>query len=248
MEFRALVCVVSFIIVIACIIVVICWETTVTTTCMPHFSLTNLSGQVIRNVDFEFEEQKNLHKHLRDGDRVLQLGGNIGTSCITAALSANLKSNVCVEPSDRVFAVMERNVADYNVRPIHGIVSEACDRKRLVNVKGDENNSNSSSHVVEGDIGEELRCHSLAALSPPGGFTVLFADCEGCLISFLDEYGDVIRTHPMRVILYERDREHELDYSSVDDFMRRNGFTLGHGFHRICKRRRGSRHLTNLGF
>ena len=49
---------------------------------IPKFKLYNLKGKLIKNSKWEFKEQKLLNKYLKPSDNVLQLGGNIGTSCI----------------------------------------------------------------------------------------------------------------------------------------------------------------------
>lgn len=71
--------------------------------------------------------------------------------------------------------------------------------------------------------GLAVKCYPL--LSPPEGYTVLFADCEGCLPDFIKTYSDELRQQPLRSIIYERDRSESVDYAPLDKFLRDGNFS-----------------------
>jgi hypothetical protein len=192
------------------------------------FTLKNTHGKTVSNTKIEWTEQELLMTAVQTGDRVLQLGGNVGTSCIAAGLHTKLAANVCVEPSNHNYAIMRDNVAGHNVTPIHGIISENC--------KGSLVGRDRGAYVSAEANGQPIGCHTLASVTPPGGFSVLFADCEGCLPGFITEYGAALAAGPLHTIVYERDREKNVDYRLVDDYMRVNGFKCHGGFHRVCRR------------
>jgi hypothetical protein len=49
---------------------------------MPEFELQDMTGNIISSKSYEYDEQKLLCNYVHSGDHVLQLGANIGTSCI----------------------------------------------------------------------------------------------------------------------------------------------------------------------
>lgn len=202
---------------------------------LKHFKLLSLNG-TIDNHDYEVDEQLALIRVLRKGDRVLQLGGNIGTSCITASIAAKLDTNVCVEPCKELYDILEKNSRDYAVSAIHGVIGE-CTSVRLQNM--DTANNHWGAFTSKDGSGEETPCHSLNSIRPQRGFSVLFADCEGCLPEFLEEYQNVLGD--LRAIIYERDRAESVNYEVVDDFLRRNRFScqamdVSNPFHFICSK------------
>lgn len=77
---------------------------------VPSYTLKTANG-TISNHKWEFSEQKALATVLKDGDRLLQLGGNAGASCITADKVAKLSANVCVEPSTNILPILRDNIA-----------------------------------------------------------------------------------------------------------------------------------------
>ena len=207
----------------------------------PQFRLRSLTGAYLRNTEYEHDEQRLLASRLRDGDRVLQLGGNIGTSCIAAAKTRTLAANVCVEPSDTVVQTLRRNISEHgvDVRVVHGIIGgtgEACAQKRLMGVGGDPSHNDwGASVTADGGEGQAVRCTTLQDVAPPGGFTVLFADCEGCFPGFVEEHAEELaRSHDLHTIVYERDAG--ADYGSVERFCKDHDFRCSGGFHTLCVR------------
>jgi hypothetical protein len=200
---------------------------------LPLYILKTLTGST-SNQDYEVGEQYELVKRVADGDRVLQLGGNIGTSCITAGKVAQLDVNVCVEPSSAVIDVLRQNVADHGslAQVVEGIVAECPTPVSLMGVGQDISNNDWGAHVVDSSEGQPVTCYSLQSVSPPGGFTVLFADCEGCFDKFVETYATELQTHPLHTIIYEKDGQS--DYAHVQKFAEGNGMTCSGGFHTVC--------------
>ena len=202
---------------------------------LERFHLRTLGGSTILNTEWEVREQEILHDVLRDGDAILQLGGNIGASCVTAARSKRLSSNVCVEPSNALIDILRHNCRSDGVQVVHGIIAEDCAGKRLTGGGGTAHND-WAARVTSSGEGQSLTCHPLASVAPKDGFSVLFADCEGCLPEFIDTYGSELREkHPqLRAVVFERDGNE--DYHGVDAWLRESNFECTGGFHTTCTR------------
>ena len=195
---------------------------------LPVYDLYDYNGNIIKNTEHEVREQEILCDTIRTGDRVLQLGGNIGASCITASKINKLDKNDCVEPQSNLIPILERNIKKNNSNSniINGIVTESCINKSLSSNDGDggayidTNSSNKPSNV---------NCFSLYDIKPKNGYTYLFADCEGCFPDFIKEYGEELSKQPIHTIVYEQDQGHRSkndseDYSIVNNFMEQNKY------------------------
>jgi FkbM family methyltransferase len=204
---------------------------------IPQYRLRTVNGTYIQNQDYEFTEQQELVKRVKDGDRILQLGGNIGTSCITAGKAADLASNVCVEPSLAVLPTLRRNVNEHGslAQVVEGIVAECRTPISLQGVGQDAENNDWGAHIVNSQEGQPVTCHSLRSVSPHDGFTILFADCEGCFDTFIQTYAtELHQHHPLHTIIYEKDGQS--DYAHVNAFTEEHGFTCTGSFHQVCTR------------
>ena len=179
---------------------------------LPVYSIHNKDGDIILNTNHEVTEQNILRDTLKDKDRVLQLGANIGASCITANKVAKLTDNYCVEPQSSLIPILKRNINNNNVNStiVEGIISENCDNK--------------------------VKCNSLDSITPDKGFTYLFADCEGCFPDFIQEYGDKLSNQPIHTIVYEEHRKGDIDYTPVNAFLEKNKYTCTGDFHKTCKK------------
>jgi FkbM family methyltransferase len=206
---------------------------------LPLYPLHNKDGDIIFNTSHEVKEQEILRDTLKDGDSVLQLGGNIGASCITASKVTNLTTNHCVEPQSSLIPVLKRNINanNSNSEVIHGIVSENCQNKKISSNDGDIGSFVKES--AKTDEKNQVLCHSLHNIKPKNGYTYLFMDCEGCAPDFIKEYGEELRKHPIHTILYEEDqgsRTNPVDYTPVNNFMKQNNFKCEGNFHKVCKK------------
>jgi FkbM family methyltransferase len=195
---------------------------------MADFYIRHLNGERTSNRDYEYDEQKMLGAVLRPGDRTLQLGGNVGTSCIYAsALHPDLGYNICVEPSDEVLPLLRRNIEENGmsgkVEVIHGAVLPECregQRLYLSTEADDVSNNNWSAFLVHGGYAEErrgrpVRCvtveEALRGRPPPD---VIFADCEGCFPAIMDGSPELLEA--ARAVILEVDGGDLGDRETVD--------------------------------
>lgn len=187
----------------------------------PEFHLVDVDGSRILNTSFEYDEQKLLCTHVRDGDVVLQLGGNIGTSCVmTDKLGA---STYCVEPQEAVLETLRKNCRDTNIKIMQGIIDEEYSSAGLVG-------SGLGAHTTEAG---NITVHRLSQVIAPSDINVLFMDCEGCAPRFLNQHP--LETMPaLRVVIYERDRLPETEYDLMERDMERSGWMCTGEFHRVC--------------
>ena len=205
------------------------------------FQLAGQDGLLKDNWHWEVAEQVGLGQVLRRDDTVLQLGGNIGTSCLFAAIhESNLKANLCVEPNEQnVNAIRSNmvlnNVTDLSLQVVSGIVGENCDGVTM-EVGGDPEHNDwshraaphkmahaqalTSTDVAPAGHMQQVTCHPLPSLLAGKEIDVLFADCEGCLNKFVQTY----RKHlsKVRAMVYEQDGGEMPD---VDALAKDNGLT-----------------------
>ena len=175
------------------------------------FQLENLKQEIIPNTSFEYTEQKMLTELLRDGDRVLQLGANIGTSCIAAEKSNELSYNICVEPSDNLQEVLHANLERNRVKNtevVHGVLGRECAKqgRRYLDASFDTGNNDWARSVsqIQTPGGQEVKCFELEDIAKGRGLPdVIAADCEGCLPELVASYPELIRH--ARVLVFERD-------------------------------------------
>ena len=147
--------------------------------------------------------------------RVLELGARYGT--ITYQIAQHAKHVVTVEPDDRVWDALDRNLkALDNVTIFKGFLSntpQVLKDKHGGYGTWSEENSNS-----------KFKLFTLADAERASGglFDTLVADCEGCLPKFIQENPDII-AH-LRTVIYERDRPENSDYAYVEYKLASHGF------------------------
>ena len=157
---------------------------------LPKFKLHDLKDNLITNKDYEVYEQILLYKYLEKKDSVLQLGANIGTSCILVdkVIKGN---NICVEPNLGLIPILKKN-KEFNKAKfviIDGIISK---KKGMMLVESDDENKYGS--FISKNEGKLVKNYDFNELNKKYKFNVLFADCEGCLEGFFDEYPDSIKS------------------------------------------------------
>lgn len=179
-----------------------------------NFMLLQTNNEYIKNTEWEYPEQKTLLKYVKDGDRVLQLGGNIGASCIAVSLQKDLEQNICVEPNNEIIDILRHNIkynnVDDKITVINGIITSQNNDIYLQKSGVNENSSTTFESNTEGQIVKNVSFEEINDIY--GYMNVLFADCEGCLPSFLNEYPN----HDWDVVIYEKDYDTHVDYSVVE--------------------------------
>jgi len=188
---------------------------------LKKFKLYNLKGELLENLATERMEQLFLHEFVKPSDSVLQLGANIGTSCILVdKLLDNRKMNVCLEPIEEVFDVLVKN-KEYNdcgFIPVLGLLSS----EKNVKIQKHGKDLDSSFVSKDGELG--VNTYTLSELESiiNSKFSVLFMDCEGCFIQVLLDFPEIL--DDLRMVIVEKDRIHELDYSGCDEKLVGAGF------------------------
>tara|TARA_Y100000389_G_scaffold174968_1_gene185349 strand:- start:15144 stop:16259 length:1116 start_codon:yes stop_codon:yes gene_type:complete len=207
---------------------------------LPQFNLEDTKGKTMSNKDYEIDEQILLYKWVSKDDSVLQLGGNIGTSCILVDKipSRNKKSiNVCVEPNGALIPLLEKNKNKNkaNFVIIDGAVSK---NKDMMLVESDDVNKWGSVTVDKNNKTKiqtkatKVKTYDFDDLNKKYKFTVLFADCEGCLEPFLKDYPHALKH--IKKVIFEKDQEETCDYDFVTKKLHEAGFYHHEGtFHQV---------------
>jgi len=190
-----------------------------------EFSLYNVDNELLKNTNWEYSEQLLLEKYVKKSDNVLQLGGNIGASCILLDKILNKTSNnICVEPNSKVIKTLYKNKklnkCKFNI--LYGVISDKTDLK-LTN-DGENESLNFYGSRITKDGTESVKSFPLRSIKNINTVNVLFADCEGCLEQFLDEYESFLEQ--LRLVIYEQDQTHLCDYDKIKRKLEENGFKM----------------------
>lgn len=170
----------------------------------------------IPNIFWEPEEQYFLNKYLNKNDIVLQLGGNVGTSCIFVDKIVDQKDKqICVEPNLGIIKLLEENKTKNNSK--FQIIDGAITNK--TNIYLNDNGSDDIEFTTtDKSTNIKLKTYRLDSL---GDFNVIFADCEGCLVEFIKEYPEVLTK--VNKIIYERDNK-DVSYNYIENLFKENTF------------------------
>eukprot|EP00929_Paragymnodinium_shiwhaense_P038661 TRINITY_DN20404_c6_g1_i1.p1 TRINITY_DN20404_c6_g1~~TRINITY_DN20404_c6_g1_i1.p1 ORF type:complete len:475 (-),score=5.68 TRINITY_DN20404_c6_g1_i1:105-1529(-) len=194
------------------------------------YTIEDTRGKVLANLNWEVPEQLALWQVLCPGDRVLNLGGNIGGSCITIAKILGATGSItCVEPSPLVLPRLKKNRGAGAVQfKIHeGIVgpsARACDDIELyvTNVTASRPGLGLSGHAYTQSQSSpsvtKVQCVGLEQVAGAEHFSVLFADCEGCLSPALL---DAAVQQGVRTVVFEYDSAR---YKAVESQLETHGF------------------------
>jgi FkbM family methyltransferase len=184
-----------------------------------HLSLYHRS---FNNGGFELEypEQLMVMRYLKEGDKVLEIGGNIGrTSNIIQTILTNPRNHVIMECDEETAKKLRFNL-DQNGYTEVGIETYALSKSRLYNIGG-------VPKPVDGDVPEGLIevpsiCYSALCEKYGIDFDVLVADCEGSLYYiFGEDPGMLDRIH---TVIMENDYTELSHKKAVDDILRGKGF------------------------
>lgn len=188
-----------------------------------EFQLYNIKNNLIKNTNWEYSEQELLGKYLKKNDNVLQLGGNIGTSCIYVdKIIDKNNTNICVEPNPRIIDVLKKNKTynKSNFDIVYGVISEKQHLKLSNKEQTEDKNLWGSKVLNDGDI--DITSYSLNKLPNIDKINVLFADCEGCLEKFIDKYEDFLKQ--LRLVIYEADQKKICDYKKIETILKKHNF------------------------
>lgn len=177
------------------------------------------AGQVIDIARIEFAEQRIAETHVRPDDVVLELGARYGT--VTAKIQSKLarkELHVAVEPDVRVLQALRNNLQEHGCCPVvfDGIVS-----KRPGVVEGD----GYGTLVRLGASGRPCPSKTVQELEAEIGakFTVLIADCEGCVGPFLEDFPELL--DQLRLVHFETDPGYnQTNYEQVKEKLEQHGF------------------------
>lgn len=179
----------------------------------------NEVGDEIDISRIEHEEQRIAQQYVKPNDVVLELGARYGTvSAKVQQQLANKKLHVAVEPDSRVIGSLRDNLTKHGCETMvfHGIVSktpgvlEGNGYATMVRLNG--NGTCCASTTIE-DLETQLGAK----------FTVLIADCEGCLGPFLEDFPQLL--DQLRLVHFETDPGYrQTDYEKVKQLLTIKGF------------------------
>lgn len=188
-------------------------------------------GRVINIKHVEYEEQVLAEQYVQPDDVVLELGARYGS--VTVAISRKLRDSsncVSVEPDERVWAALNRNLATFGsmAHIVKGFVSKS--RMSLANVSC----CNGYGTTCVPDKESAIPTYTVNDLETRYNlkFTVLIADCEGFLGTFIDENMELLSQ--LRLIIFEADYGDKCDYNRLRDIFRSANFhEVKNGFHSV---------------
>jgi FkbM family methyltransferase len=176
----------------------------------------NIIDQYGKRVDIEHierHEQELAQKYILENDVVLELGARYGSvSCIINRKLNNKNNHVAVEPDDRVWDAlyknMNRNNCSFHI--VKGFISnKKLDLTNLDNFYGGygatfiESNDTKIPSFSLDEITEKYNLQ----------FNVLVADCEGFLEVFFDENPNFYDN--LRMIIFESDYPNKCNYNKI---------------------------------
>lgn len=171
----------------------------------------------IPNVYWEVEEQYYLSKYLDKDDIVLQLGANVGTSCILVDKIVNKKDKqIAVEPNNDIIDILlyNKQKTGSQFQIIDAVITDK-DYIYLDKTHSDDFGFFTTDKVTE----HKLKNYKLSSINK---FNVLFADCEGCLQSFIEEYEYILEE--VNKIIYETDKPDICNYKYIESVLKKNNF------------------------
>jgi FkbM family methyltransferase len=177
------------------------------------------NGKVIDVVSVEHQEQRIAQQYVKPDDVVLELGARYGTvSAKIQTRLANKKLHVAVEPDSGVIPALRMNLHENGCETLvfQGIVSK---------VSGVVEPSGYATIVRLGGSEDSCAIASVDELETKIGakFTVLIADCEGCIGPFLQDFPQLL--DQLRLIHFETDPGYDqTDYEHVKSMLVQHGF------------------------
>jgi FkbM family methyltransferase len=183
----------------------------------------NEKNKQINHFLIERQEQLLARQYVTPDSVVLELGARYGSvSCNINKNLANKDNQVSVEPDERVWEALEKNMIRNNCKfhIIKGVISKSplaltnldvyLGGYGATTVKSE--NTTISSFTLE-------QVESMYNLQ----FNTLIADCEGFLESFFDENPKLLKQ--LKLIIFEKDYPDSCNYDKLESLFVENGFT-----------------------
>lgn len=175
----------------------------------------------IINIDvIEKPEQDLVKKYILSYDTVLELGARYGTvSCAINSKLYNKSKQVSVEPDDRVWDALEKNMNNNNCN--FNIIKGFISKKKLNLFHKDRDYG--TTYIL--DESTNINCYSLNDIKNTYNikhFSVLVADCEGGLELFLYENPELYSE--LRLIIFEADYPNKCNYDLIRNNLKNKGF------------------------
>ena len=217
------------------------------------FTLRKVDGTSVPSTHWERPDQLLIFDHVKAEDRVLMLGGNIGSACIALdRVVSHGKHVACVEPNEKLIATLRENREQTN-SSFH-VVNALLTRNpgpiymRVCNGVGDGTCSVATSSGLRSNA-FALAERAMGALGLIRGswvgvptkdlwalesemfhkqkFTFAVVDCEGCFCSFAEEYPTFLEQ--LRGLIVEVDGI-RCDYDALLKKMHSKGLDLHRKF------------------
>lgn len=207
-------------------------------------SIVNEKGAPVDTQRIENVEQAMAEAYIEPNDVVLELGARYGSvSCRINLKLADKTKQVSVEPDERVWEALEKN-KDANQCQFHilkGCISNAP--RVLIHPQSANGYGATTAHHANSTMPH----FTLEEVKQKFGietFTVVFADCEGCLDYFLKENPTLLDS--LRLFIFEADYPHNCNYDDIVKSLQEKGFVeVKQGFHSVW--RQGSSPSTIFG-
>lgn len=178
------------------------------------------NNNMINTLENELEEQYLAYRLIAKTDIVFELGARYGSvSCIINKRLINKQNHVVIEPDSRVWQALDNNnkLNDCNFNIVKGFVS----KKKLSLTKLDSGYGTTSIENINSTINSYTLDEIKNTYSIPF-FTVLVADCEGFLETFLDENPEILDN--LRLIIFEADYPDKCNYNKIKLLLSSKGF------------------------
>jgi FkbM family methyltransferase len=173
--------------------------------------------------EYEYPEQLMCISNIKENDKVLEIGGNIGrTAHIIHTIVNNPKNHIVME-CDLEMARQLRHNLDMNTYTDLRIETDALSKTKLYNLNG------CPRPIDECKVTSDIKVQPTISYSEictkyDVDFNVLVADCEGSLYYILLEDPDMLNN--MHTVIMENDYTDMNHKIAVDLILRKKGFSL----------------------
>ena len=187
------------------------------------------NGKVIPHLTTEKQEQDMVAKHIREGDKVLELGARYGT--VSAVILDNVKDEhdcVIVEPDGKVTDALKSNLKGCNYGDARVFVGTIGSKKQKI--KGDYNYATYTVECNDDTCDIDNLTYDDLQKRYNIEFNTIVADCEGCLPEVIDHISTTSPSlHSLQKIIVETDYPDRVDYKKLSDKLQTCGFNKTEG-------------------